>query len=140
MVLPRHEPTVIRVSTLPADMYKCRIPVPAETPIGDICFVSQWLNEPNVPVVADCMQGGTGSHAPQSAAALRSSAGLLEHIYAQVPQLSLGDERSKQLFQKLVDNYHRARQLIAESLGVSDERGLPSMFPWRLNQLRKVLR
>ena len=67
--------------------------------------------------MADGMQIGTGSHAPQSAAALRSSAWLLEHISAQAPLLSLGDERSKQLFQKLVDNYHRARQLIAESLG-----------------------
>ena len=103
--------------------------MPAETPIGDICCVAQWLTEPNVPVMADCMQGGIGSPAPQSAAALRSSAWLLEHIYAQAPQLSLGDERSKQLFQKLVDNYHRARQLIAESLGVSDERGFAAHVP-----------
>ena len=79
-----------------------------------------------LPVIKSC---GIGSHATQSAAALRSSAWLLEHISAQAPLLSLGDERSKQLFQKLVDNYHRARQLIAESLGVSDERGFAAHVP-----------
>jgi hypothetical protein len=100
-----------------------------EAPNGDICCVAQWLNEPIVLVMADGMESGTGSHAPQSAAALRSSAWLLEHISAQAPLLSLGDERSKQLFQKLVDNYHRARQLIAESLGVSDERGFAAHVP-----------
>jgi len=79
-----------------------------------------------LPVIKSC---GIGSHATQSAAALRSSAWLLEHISAQAPLLSLGDERSKQLFPKLVDNYHRARQLIAESLGVSDERGFAAHVP-----------
>jgi len=79
-----------------------------------------------LPVIKSC---GIGSHATQSAAALRSSAWLLEHISAQAPLLSLGDERSKQLFQKLVDNYHRARQRIAESLGVSDERGFAAHVP-----------
>lgn len=79
-----------------------------------------------LPVIKSC---GIGSHATQSAAALRSSAWLLEHISAQAPLLSLGDGRSKQLFQKLVDNYHRARQRIAESLGVSDERGFAAHVP-----------
>ena len=98
------------------------------TPIGDICCVAKSLSAPNVSVME-----GNGEHrsspAPQSAAALRSSAWLLEHISEQAPQLSLSDERSQHLFQKLVDNYHRARQLIAESLGVSDERGFAAHVP-----------
>jgi len=99
------------------------------TPIGDICCVAKSLSAPNVSVMEGNGEHRNISHAPQSAAALRSSAWLLEHISEQAPQLSLSDERSQHLFQKLVDNYHRARQLIAESLGVSDERGFAAHVP-----------